>query len=237
MFNIGAASCGVPGTPAGLAEANRSFGSMPLDELLKPAIGLARDGVVVNRQQAYLIKILAPILSHRAGGDGDLRAGRARPCARASASASRSSATRSSCSRPRAPSPSTRATVAARICEWVGERGGALAPEDLAAYEPVAREPVRIRFMGSEILTNPPPSAGGLLIAFALALLERLERADLPALVAAMEEAQEARTEEFAAGLYEPGFADRFLDPAVMDVAERRCREAIRPPPGAPGPR
>ena len=35
------------------------------------------------------------------------------------------------------------------------------------------REPVRVRYRGRDVLTNPPPSAGGTLLAYALALLER----------------------------------------------------------------
>jgi gamma-glutamyltranspeptidase/glutathione hydrolase len=124
-----------------------------------------------------------------------------------------------------------------RIVEWVGERGGALATADLAAYEPVVREPVQAEFMGRSILTNPPPSSGGLLIAFALALMERMERTDVPALVAAMEEAQAARSEDFLAGLYREGFAADFMGEAALAAAEARCRAALesRPRPSAPG--
>ena len=74
------------------------------------------------------------------------------------------------------------------------------------------REPVRVRYRGRDVLTNPPPSAGGTLIAYALALLDAdpggpgLER-----LVEVMERAQSERTPEFLAGLDEPGFAARFL--------------------------
>ena len=57
--------------------------------------------------------------------------------------------------------------------EWLGARGGLLAPADLAAYQAIEREPVRIRYRDREILTNPPPSAGGTLLAYALALLDR----------------------------------------------------------------
>ena len=60
-FYVGPVSCGVPGTPAGLVEALRRFGSMPLAELVKPAIRLAREGAPVNHEQAYILKILAPI--------------------------------------------------------------------------------------------------------------------------------------------------------------------------------
>jgi len=36
VFNVGGASCGVPGVPSGLAEATRRFGSMSLAELARP---------------------------------------------------------------------------------------------------------------------------------------------------------------------------------------------------------
>ena len=65
------------------------------------------------------------------------------------------------------------ATSARAVSDWVLARGGTLTRADLAAYATVAREPVRVRYHGREVLTNPPPSAGGLLIAYALALLER----------------------------------------------------------------
>ena len=53
------------------------------------------------------------------------------------------------------------------------ERGGTLSRADLAAYSALPRDPIHVRYHGREVLTNPPPSAGGLLIAYALALLER----------------------------------------------------------------
>ena len=62
VFNVGAASCGVPGLPAGIEWISERYGSMPLAEMVKPGIGLARDGVEVNEQQAYLFEILAPDL-------------------------------------------------------------------------------------------------------------------------------------------------------------------------------
>ena len=44
-FNCGAASCGVPGNPAGLEHATRRFGSMSLSRLAEPGIKLGREGV------------------------------------------------------------------------------------------------------------------------------------------------------------------------------------------------
>src|SRR3954453_15462924 len=62
VFHVGAASCGAYGTPAGIEAAARRWGGMPLDRLAAAAAGHARDGVAVNRQQAYIFGILEGIL-------------------------------------------------------------------------------------------------------------------------------------------------------------------------------
>jgi gamma-glutamyltranspeptidase/glutathione hydrolase len=226
VFHIGAASCGVPGVPAGLVAAAQRFGSVPLAELVAPAARMARDGVTVNREQAYFLEILTPILTHfeegeriyspegRILGEGDTfrvpEVGDALERLAAEGA-----------------EPFYRGEVAAAVSDWVLERGGTLGPEDLAAYEPVARDPVRVAFRGREVLTNPPPSSGGVLIAYALALLEEIGETELEAVVGAMEAAQAARGERFLAGLLSEGFAERFLDPDAIQgaagaVADRR---------------
>jgi gamma-glutamyltranspeptidase/glutathione hydrolase len=102
--------------------------------------------------------------------------------------------------------------IGTAVSAWVIERGGTLTPEDLAAYAPIPRAPVGVRYHGREVLTNPPPSAGGLLIAYALALLERGDgRPDAAALVTAMEAAQAERTPDFLEHLHEPGFLQQFM--------------------------
>ena len=62
------------------------------------------------------------------------------------------------------------------------------------------------------LLTNPPPSAGGTLLAYALALLDRRPAPpSVQEVVTAMEAAQAERTAEFVEGLAEEGFLERFL--------------------------
>ncbi len=48
IFHIGPASCGVYGVPAGVCEAMRKWGTVPLEDLTAPAARLARDGVAIN---------------------------------------------------------------------------------------------------------------------------------------------------------------------------------------------
>src|SRR5919202_6828981 len=66
IFHIGAASCAVPGSPAGLEEAHRTYGTLPWRELVAPAVELARGGIELTRGQAYLHAILDLILRHTA---------------------------------------------------------------------------------------------------------------------------------------------------------------------------
>jgi gamma-glutamyltranspeptidase/glutathione hydrolase len=211
VFHIGASSCGVYGMPAGIAAAAARFGTLPLDELAEPAVTAAREGVAVNATQALLWDLLGPIalatpestaryaLDGRLPQEGDvvrdpdLADGIERLAADGAA-------------------PFYTGDIGATVADWVQSRGGTLCAADLAAYAVVGREPVRVRYHGREVLTNPPPSAGGLLIGYALALLERgAGKPDAAALVAAMEAAQDERTPDFLEHLDRPGFAERFM--------------------------
>ena len=91
--------------------------------------------------------------------------------------------------------------VAASVSDWVLERGGILSRDDLSSYEVIEREPARVTYQGREVITNPPPSSGGILIADALGILERLERPHDPYMLAeVIASTNRARDEEFLAG-------------------------------------
>jgi len=205
-FHIGAPACGVYGVPSGVAAAAARFGSMPLSDLAEPALALCRGGVTVNRQQAYLWKLLEPIVAGtRYAPDGRVpREGetlRDPELAEGIARLARDGA-----------EPFYSGDIGRVVSDAVLERGGLLTREDLAKYRTVPREPVRVSYHGRQVLTNPPPSAGGILIAYALALLQRGQAPpSTAAIVAAMEAAQAERTPEFLEGLAEPGFLERFI--------------------------
>jgi gamma-glutamyltranspeptidase/glutathione hydrolase len=226
VFNVGAASCGVPGAPAGLELALERFGSMEIADLVAPALSAARDGIALNAVQAYLFRILEPILTHEpeaadiyAPGGNLLREGEVFRFPELGDAlellASEGSA------------PFYEGTVARKISDWVLERGGTVAPEDLAAYAPIVREPVVARFRGREIVTNPPPSSGGILIAFALELLERLGSTALEETVAVMAAAQEARSEGFATDLSRESFVAEFLEAGRLDRAAQSASSRL----------
>ena len=173
VFHVGAASCGVYGTPAGICEAHRRFATLPLADLVAPGAALARAGVELNAQQAYIFALLEPITASSPGGAREVLDRRPRGARGRRARATPSSPTRSSGSARRGRRRSTPATSRARRASGWRAGGGTLTEADLAGYEAIAREPIRVGYRGYDVFTNPPPSAGGILIASVLAQLDR----------------------------------------------------------------
>jgi gamma-glutamyltranspeptidase/glutathione hydrolase len=194
-FFVGPVSCGVPGTPAGLVEALRRFGSMPLAELVKPAIRLAREGAPVNHEQAYILEILEPI-HERLAGTRDLYAPEGRTLREGETFRFEELAEALERFAVEGVAPFYRGELAATLSDFVVENGGTLGRGDLAAYAAIERTPVRAEFRGTEVLTNPQPSSGGTLIAYSLDVLERLGPASGPEqLVEAMDAANRHRAD------------------------------------------
>ena len=194
-FYVGPVSCGVPGTPAGLVEALRRFGSMPLEELVVPAIRLAREGAPVTHEQAYILAILSPI-HERLPGTRELYAPEGRTLREGETFRFPELAEALERFAAEGVVPFYRGEVAARLSDFVVEHGGTLGRDDLASYAAIERTPVRASFRGTEVLTNPPPSAGGTLIVYSLDRLEQLGPVSGPEeLVAAMDAANEHRAD------------------------------------------
>jgi gamma-glutamyltranspeptidase/glutathione hydrolase len=218
-FYVGPASCGVPGTAAGLSHALGRFGTMPLSSLVGPGIRLAREGAPVNRQQAYILEILAPIHEHMSG-TRELYAPRGRRLEEGDVFAFPELGDTLERYGEEGADLFYKGELARRISDFVVGRGGYVGPGDLASYEAIERKPIDTVFRGTEVLTNPPPSSGGILISYCLGLLERLgPRSGPEQLVAAMEAANSRRDLAFAESLYEEGMEAGFLDPAGLDLA------------------
>ena len=231
VFHIGPASCGVYGVPAGVCEASRRWGSVPLEQLAAPAAAAAREGVALNHAQAYVAEILTGLLTSTPecaalwAPDGRvLREGEVLRNPELADALVRLGA--------EGAEPFYRGDLAGAVCDWLRSGGGSLCAADLHDYAAVARKPVRLAYRDREVLTNPPPSAGGTLLAYALALLDRAPAPPtLAGVVEAMRAAQSERTPDFLEGLSEPGFLQRFLSTrlgstthiSVLDADGRAC--------------
>jgi gamma-glutamyltranspeptidase/glutathione hydrolase len=217
-FYVGPASCGVPGTAAGLELALERYGTVPLDALTEAGIRLAREGAPVNAEQGYILDILWPI-HERLAETRQLYAPEGKPLAEGDVFRFPELAETLERFGAEGAEPFYRGDLATSLSGYVVEHGGTLGVADLASYGAIERRPIRIPFRGTEVLTNPPPSSGGILIAYSLALLERLgERTGPEQLVAAMDAANSARGEEFVEALYGEGLEAALLDPARLNL-------------------
>jgi len=226
-FNVGPASCGAYGTTLGIAETLARFGSASLGDLTAAPARAAREGVEVVPMQAFLFEVLRPILTSTP------------ECAAIYAPGGRLLAEGDTIRLPEVGDLLDRlgaegpgflygGDVGGAVSDWVLERGGMLSREDLGAYEVIEREPARVTYRGREVLTNPPPSSGGILIADALGILERLDQPHDPYVIAeVIASTNRARDEEFLEGLATEGFLERFLAKQALDSVAIEVRSRL----------
>ncbi len=66
-YDVGAASCAVPGVAAGLGALWETYGRLPWRRLVEPALRLAREGVEMPAAQASCLAMLEPVMTLREG--------------------------------------------------------------------------------------------------------------------------------------------------------------------------
>jgi gamma-glutamyltranspeptidase/glutathione hydrolase len=231
QFNGGPATCGVYGTAAGLWQALDRFGTMSMRDLAAPAVKLSRDGVPTSEVHAFLYRILAPILTAWPEGravyapDGNMpQVGELLLLPEFGDAIERFA--------QEGPAPFYDGEVGQKIADYVCERGGTLTGEDLAAYRVEDRTPGETEYRGRRVVTNPPPSSGGLLIADSFVHLAASDQVAVADLVAAMDFANRGRDREFVEGLSRPGFWDEFLDSGASWVTGEHDSVDRGPPRG-----
>lgn len=175
-FHIGRGSAAVPGNLQGLLAVHAEHGQLPLADVMAPAISLARDGFAVSEAISYVIHLLEPIVTLNPGvqrvfcvDDGTT----VRPV-RAGEHLTNPQLADFLEDLVLAPRDALQAFEALLVREFGPLRGGLLTAGDLARYRPVRRKPLAARFGPYEVLTHPPPSSGGGLVAFGLRLAESL---------------------------------------------------------------
>ncbi len=170
-FHVGPASVAVPGSIAGLFEAHRRYGILPLEDVLQPAIQLARQGIVINLHQAYFIALLEPILTLTHPGKSYF-APRGKLLQEGDLLILPDFADTLEALSREGPTLFYEGALAEKLLTACSDDGFLLTGEDLRSYQVRIRSPLVFEYRGYRILTNPPPSTGGALIALCLKLLE-----------------------------------------------------------------
>lgn len=168
----GGTAVAIPGLPAGLVHLAQRYGKLPLSATLAPAAGLARDGFKVDARYARIAALREAFLKSGTHTDAFLDNGKA-PQAGFLLRQPALAETLERMARFGA-AGFYDGPVARALVEAVNQAGGAWSLADLAAYKVVERAPVRFKFRGATVTAASLPSAGGIALAQALAMLERL---------------------------------------------------------------
>jgi gamma-glutamyltranspeptidase/glutathione hydrolase len=229
-FHVGLGAVATPGGVRGAFAIHRDLGSLPMSRLVEPAVRAARAGFTLEALQAFIFNVVRPIFL-------------ATPQARA-VYASRLDPTRLTQGGEMLVQSEMGDTIealaregeglfyegeiACRIAELCQAGGGFLTVEDLRYYRVERRQSLGLDYRGARLYTNPPPSSGGILIAFGLALLrscplDRLgfgsaEALDLLAQIMAL--TNKARLDCLAAGGQGDDHA-RLLDDGYLGAYQR----------------
>ena len=239
-FHIGMGSIATPGLVRGGFEVLRDLGAMPARDVVAPAIELARSGFELSPLQAYIFDVVEPIYMAtpecRAqyaspANPGKLIGANERMCVPMKADfldvLSREG-----------DDLFYRGEVAATVARDCEDQGGHLERADFETYQVIKREPLGIDFEGARILTNPPPSVGGILIGFALNLirdtgldklgfgtfehLDRLARVMALSNQARVESGLNLHPNSGAEQLLDPGFVERYRNEVLGQPASHR---------------
>ena len=233
-FHIGQGSIAVPGVVRGMFQVHADLASMPMRELVAPALSFARRGISTNAFQAYIFDVVSPIFLHHqqsreqfAGSQADLKLlttgdvyypGRLADTLETLAI--------------EGDRLFYEGEIAAHIVEACTSGGGLLCADDLKKYQCIKRQPLAFSYRDCRVLTNPAPSSGGVLIGFALKLLEQLDLAAasagsyqaLRSLILAMALSQQARLDH----MQDPDRLHSLLDQQLLDQYGRQIKQRAR---------
>ena len=158
LSTVGGLAVGIPGAVAGILEVHRKMGSLPLEQLLAPAIKLAEEGYIITEKQARSFKRYRDLFVDVNGEDTFF--------------AQEHKAEDRIVNLPLA---KTLKAIAAKgnagfYEGWVAEAmvnktqatGGILSLEDLKVYEPKWRDPIQFSYKDLNVISMAPPSSGGI---------------------------------------------------------------------------
>ena len=168
----------VPGSVAGLLKAHEDFGSLPLSDLLKPAIRLARDGFEVTYDLNFVLDWAKESMHVNQASRNKFYGSSEDPIA-----------VKSTLKQPKLAKTLFMISKKGKeifykgeIAKWISEEslsnGGLITLDDMASYEAKYRIPIETNYRGFKIISMPPAASGGLVLLQTLNILENFNIKD-----------------------------------------------------------
>ena len=218
----GPKAAGIPGVPAGLEYLSKRYGRLSLKETLAPAIKYAEEGFPVTERYQKLARYRLKIMqSYPATAAIFLEDNKVpnldyKIIQKDLAETLRQIAEHGS-------TYFYTGGLAARMIQNIRSKGGIWSTQDLSAYHVIEREPVVSHYKNLRIISAPPPSSGGIVLAQALTMLEGfdLSNADDIERMHIVIEAMRRAYRDRAAYLGDPDFTEipqqRLLDKDYLE--------------------
>ena len=163
----------VPGTVYGLLEAHKNFGKLSLQDIMKPVISQAEEGIVVSSDLSYVIGVTPQLKSDKESfaiyfeDDEPLKefSIMKRPdLASTFQQISKNGA-----------KGFYEGEVANKIVDAMNKNNGLITHEDLKNYKSFFRMPIGINYKGYKVFTAAPPSGGGITLLTSLSILNSID--------------------------------------------------------------
>ncbi|GFE70737.1 gamma-glutamyltransferase [Chroococcus sp. FPU101] len=216
-FHIGLGSIAVPGNVLGLFQIHKKLGTLPFSVIAEPAIDYAENGFVMTDFNEFSYRLLEPILlaypeSRKIYAPHGSLLKQGEICYNKDLAQSLRELSKNGLD------SFYKGDITAQMLQDLS-RGGYLTQDDLSTYRVIERKPLKISYRNYELLTNPPPSSGGILIAFALKLLDQIDLTSvqfgsiqhLKILIRVMELTNHARNKKYNSNLYQNNITELFL--------------------------
>ena len=158
---LGAMAVGIPGTVAGVFEAHKKFGSLPMSKILTPVIALAKRGVIVTEKQEKRIKKYQPYFS-KANKEPIIfdKNWKKNDTIKYPALAETFERILKN-----GRDEFYKGETAKRLVKFMQDNGGIMTEEDLAKYEAKWRTPITFSYDDLRVISMSPPSSGGICLA------------------------------------------------------------------------
>ena len=176
-----ALAIGVPGTVAGLALALEKYGSgkFTLAEILRPAIDLARNGVVIADDSADTLSDWHPRLARWPASEKIFSRADGTTLREGDRLIQTDLAATLAAIAEQGPRGFYQGAVATKLAKAVGDAGGIMTSDDLKSYQAIIRAPIRGSYRGYDIVAMPQPSSGGVVLLETLNILEGFPMQDM----------------------------------------------------------
>ena len=168
----------VPGSVAGLLKAHQDHGTMPLADLLMPAIRLARDGFEVTHDLNYVLEWGKESMLSNEASNNKFYSANKDPIEIKSTFKQPNLAKSLFMISKKGADVFYRGEIAKWISEESLANGGLITLEDMASYEAKYREPIVTSYRGYKIISMAPAASGGLVLLQTLNILENFDLKD-----------------------------------------------------------